>query len=285
MFIRVNHDGFGDSLLGAPPDRFKKGGLPVGEGDAQHLLTILAGPSSYQSYLARAMANRGTTVPKRFFRVVTSVSGQVPRRLQHLFTSDGGRMTGGTIDRWTRTIYVVQAPGLRERTRLEYAIHECVHLFAHPHAPTHRECPHPCIGTFQDMFGKGFGEGLTQVITEDIMEAQTISRYDHDRPYKDFVKVMREVIKAFGRDAMARAYFFGEVQSLRASMDARWGTNWHAVAGATTVGHTERALKQIQELEAAHRKREEAYRKWMEDLLRNSPRGGFPTPIRERSMA
>ena len=117
------------------------------------------------------------------------------------------------------------------------------------------------------------------------MEAQTISRYDHDRPYKDFVKVMREVIKAFGRDAMARAYFFGEVQSLRASMDARWGTNWHAVAGATTVGHTERALKQIQELEAAHRKKEEAYRKRMEDLLRNSPRGGFPTPIRERSMA
>ena len=51
MFIRVNHDGYGDGFLGAPPARFKKGGLPVSEDDAHHLLTILAGPSSYQPYL------------------------------------------------------------------------------------------------------------------------------------------------------------------------------------------------------------------------------------------
>jgi len=267
----------GYGLLGDPPDRFKKGGLPVGEDDAKHLLTILAGPSPYQPYLARAMARRGTTVPKRFLRVVTSVSGQVPKHLQHLFTSGGGRMTGGTIDRWTRTVYVVPAPGLRHETRLEYAIHECVHLFAHPHAPTQKQCPAPCIGTFQHEFGTGFGEGLTQVITEDIMRAQDISRYS-DRPYEDFAAVMREVIKVFGRDAMARAYFFGEVQSLRTSMEARWGTNWHAVAGHTTAGDKTRALKQIQQLEAAYHKR-------IEDLIRQSPKGDFPTPSRVRSLA
>ena len=98
---------------------------------------------------------------------------------------------------------------------------------------TQQQCPQPCIGTFQDEFGTGFGEGLTQVITEDIMETQGISRYYRDRPYEDFAAVMRELIKVFGLDAMARAYFFGDVQSLRASMEARWGTNWHAVKGAT----------------------------------------------------
>ena len=270
---------FGIGALGDPPDDFKKGGLPVGEDNAHHLLTILAGKSSYQPYLARAMKNRATTVPKNFFRVVTSVNSQVPKRLRHVFTSGGGRMTGGTIDRWTRTIYVVPAPGLREETRLEYALHECVHLFAHPHAPTQQQCPAPCIGTFQHEFGTGFGEGLTQVITEDVMDSQGISKYYRDRPWDDAAEVMREVIKVFGLDAMARAYFFGDVKSLRTSMEVRWGTNWHAVAGHTTAGNKKRALESIRQLEAAHKQR-------IEDLIRQSPKGDFPAPTsRVRSMA
>lgn len=288
MFIRVNYDGYGDGLLGAPPARFKLGGLPVGEGDAHHLLTILEGPSSYQSYFKRAMANRATTVPKRFLRIVTSVRSQVPKHLQHLFVRSGGRMVGGTIDRWTRTIYALAAPGLRFETRLEYALHECVHLFANPHAPNSQQCPAPCIGTFQHEFGTGFGEGLTQVITEDIMDKQSISLNPHDRPYEDFAAVMRAVIPVFGLDAMARAYFFGEVQSLRTSMEARWGTNWRAVAGHTTTGNKKRALAQIRQLEAAYKVRmeaEEAVKKRMEDLIRKSPKGDFPTPTKARSLA
>ena len=296
MFIRVNHDGFGDGLLGAPPASFKIGGLPVGEGDAEHLLTILGGPSPFRSFLARAMAQ--TTLTKPFFRVVTSV-GQVPKHLRRLFTGSEGRMVGGTIDRWTRTVYVMQAPGLREATRLEYAIHEFVHLFAHPHATTEQQCPPPCVGTFQRAFGFGFGEGLTQVITEDIMEAQGISRY-RDRPYEDFVTVVREVIKVFGRDAMARAYFFGDVAALRTTMEARWGANHlRAVTLHTSAGDHKRVVALIPTLEAAHREREEASRKRaeaarkkeeadrkrIEDLLRDSPRGGFPTPGRERPFA
>jgi hypothetical protein len=288
MFIRVN-DGYGDGFLGAPPASFKKGGLPVGENDAHHLLTILEGRSSYQSYLARAMKNRATTVPKKFLRIVTSVSDQVPKYLQRVFTSGGGRMTGGTIDRWTRIIYMVETPGLRDHTRLEYALHECVHLFAHPHAPTRLSCPQPCIGSFQDEFGTGFGEGLTQVITEDIMDKQSISLNPHDRPYEDFAAVMRAVIPVFGLDAMARAYFFGDVASLRTSMEARWGANnLRAVTLHTSAGDKKRVLAQIPILEAAYQKRmeaEDALRKRLEDLIRNSPRGDFPTPSRARSLA
>ena len=147
-------------------------------------------------------------------------------------------MTGGTIDRWTRTIYMVEPPGLRDHTRLEYALHECVHLFAHPHAPTQQACPQPCIGSFQDEFGTGFGEGLTQVITEDIMDKQGISLNPHDRPYEDFAAVMRAVVPVFGLDAMARAYFFGDVPSLRASMEARWGANRCARSPSTQVPAT-----------------------------------------------
>ena len=284
MFIRVN-DGYGDGFLGQP---LKKGGQQVSEGDAPHLLTILAGKSSYQPYLARAMDHRATTVPKKFLKIVTSVS-QVPKHLQRVFTSGGGRMTGGTIDRWTRTIYMVEPPGLRFHTRLEYALHECVHLFAHPHAPTPQTCPQLCIGTFQRVFGDGFGEGLTQVITEDIMDQQNISLNPHDRPYESFAAVMRAIVPVFGLDAMARAYFFGEVASLLASMAARWGANHvHALTVDTRAGDKQRALAQISILEAAYKKRmeaEEAHRKRLEDLIRTSPRGDFPTPTKARYLA
>ena len=286
MFIRVN-DGSGDGFLGQPA-RFKNGGLPVTEGDAPHLLTILAGRSSYQPYLTRAMANRATTVPKKFLKIVTSVS-QVPQRLQRLFTSSGGRMTGGTIDRWTRMIYMIEPPGLRDHTRLEYALHECVHLFAHPHAPTRQTCPHPCIGAFQAEFGRGFGEGLTQVITEDIMASQGISRNPHDRPYEHFAAVMRAVVPVFGIDAMARAYFFGEVASLRASIEARWGANnLRAIFLHTDAGSSKRVVDWIPILEAAYQRRmqaEEAQRKRLEEIIRTSPRGDFPTPVKARTLA
>ena len=126
-----------------------KGGQPVDDSHGHHLLTILAGPSRWQTYLTQAMANGVMMVPRNFFRVVTSPN-QVPKHLRHLFRlrSDGS-MVGGTIDRWTRTIYMVPAPVLRQETRLEYALHEAVHLFADPHAPSrggvrgamHRDLP------------------------------------------------------------------------------------------------------------------------------------------------
>lgn len=277
MFIRVSTVEPGTGL-GTPLSGFTDGGQQVGEGDASKLLATLAGPSPYQAYLARAMAHHRTTVPRRFLRIVTNVRNQVPQHLQRLFTRSGGRMVGGTIDRWTRTIYMVPAPGVRLDTRLVYALHECVHLFAHPHAPTEQQCAAPCVGTFQREFGDGFGEGLTQVITEAIMEAQGIGQYYRDRPYEKFAVVMRAVVDVFGRDALARAYFFGDVQPLRTLMEARWGTNWRAVAGVTNAGDSRAALALIAQFEAAYRRR-------IDDLIKRSPRGDFPTPVRERALA
>ena len=114
---------------------YDSGGIPIEENDGPKLLTILAGPSPYQAYILRAMAVQGATPPRNFFRIVTDVRSQVPAPLQHLFKASGGKMVAGTIDRWTRMIYMIEAPGLRNRTRLEYALHEGVHLFADPVVP------------------------------------------------------------------------------------------------------------------------------------------------------
>jgi hypothetical protein len=264
----------GAPLEGCTSSSFK-GGQAIGEDDARKLLMILAGPSPYQPYLKKAMAQQATTVPKRFLRIVTSVTSQVPKYLQQVFA--GGGFVGGTIDRWTRTIYMVPAPGLRFETRLEYALHECVHLFAHPHVPTKGQCPPVCVGSFQRRFGKGLGEGLTQIITEDVMDAQCIDRYYRDKPYADFADVTRKVVSVFGLNAMARAYFFGDVQALNTSMDVRWGTAWHAVADAISSGDKTTALARIKRLENEYEQR-------LKDMIRQAPKGDFPTPTKYRHL-
>ena len=283
MFIRVDRARFDDDRLGAPPATYKPpfdtGGMPVGDGNTKELLTIVSGPSRWQPYIRKVMAQQTTPLKSRFLRIVTSIN-QVPPHLRHLFKGGtvAGETVGGTVDRWTRTIYMVPAPGRRVDTRLEYALHECVHLFADPHEPVQATCPQPCIGTFQKRFERGFGEGLTQVITEDIMNAQGIRLYYHDRPYKEFTPVVRDLIGVFGLDAMARAYFFGQVDALSTSLDARWGTAWHLVKVLTSIKQTDKARAKIKELEAAYALR------WRQ-MMQQAPKGDFPTPSRHRLIA
>ena len=283
MFVN-RHPGFGGRWQFAGPapayrPPISNGGQPVDDSHGPHLLTILAGPSRWQAHLTKAMASPATAVPKHFFRVVTSVSGQVPKHLQHLFRpGSDGSMIAGTIDRWTRTIYMVPAPGLRQETRLEYALHEAVHLFAAPHAATAATCPAPCIGAFQRRYGDGFGEGLTQVITEDIMEAQGISRYYRDRPYDVYTGPVRAMVKSFGVDLVGRAYFFGDVAPLVTAMDVRWGPAWQHVAARTTMKDPKGALATIKRLE-------DAYEARMRQMIQQGPRGDFPAPSRTHMYA
>ena len=289
MFVRSD-PGFGEGwYLSGPAPSYKPpintGGQPISDRDGHHLLTILAGPSRWQAYVTKSMAKPAAAVPKKFFRVVTSVSNEVPKHLQHLFgPGSDGSMIAGTIDRWTRTIYMVPSPGLRQETRLEYALHEAVHLFAAPHAATATTCPAPCIGTFQRRYGDGFGEGLTQVITEDIMEAQGISRYYRDRPYDVFTAPVRELVRSFGVDLVGRAYFFGDVAPLATAVDARWGPAWQHVAARTTMKDPKSALATIKRLEEAYAERLRREQR-LRQMIQQGPKGDFPTPSRTQMFA
>jgi hypothetical protein len=256
-----------------PP--FTKGGEAVGEKDGQALLTILAGPSPYQDHIQAVMATQGSALPKDFFRIVTNVRSQVPAPLRGLFMASDHKLVAGTVDRWNRIIYMIQAPGLRNATRLEYALHEAVHLFAHPVIPPRGSCPRICLGTFQRTYGVGFGEGGTQAITEQIMSAQGISQYYRDRPYEVFTPPVRELIKIFSVDLFARAYFWGETRQFTQAMEGRWGQGWMQVAGYTSGKNPKKALEEIKKLETAHHDR----------LWKRGPAGDFPTPSRTTKFA
>lgn len=279
MYVRMRTDvETGAGRLGQPAKAYKApfsgGGEAVGEQHAQSLLKVLAGPSPYQPYVAKVLGAHGADIPTSFVRVVTNVRTQVPEALRGLFRSSGAGLVGGTVDRWTRTVYVIQAPGLRNATRLEYALHECVHLLADPVVPP-QGCPRICVGSFQRTYGTGFGEGATQAITEAIMGAQGIGLYYRDRPYEIFTPPVRELIAIFGVDPFARAYFWGEVAAFTRAMLARWGAGWQQVAGYTTAKEPKKALAEIKKLEAARHQRT-----WQ----RSAP-GDFPTPSRTTRMA
>ena len=70
-----------------PP--FTKGGQPIGEEGRDKLLTILSGPSPYQGYILRVMADKSSALPHKFFRIVTSLK-QVPERLRKRFIPESG---------------------------------------------------------------------------------------------------------------------------------------------------------------------------------------------------
>lgn len=243
-----------------------KGGQYIRESDAGKLLTILAGPSPYQKYIRQVMASKAASaLPKNFLRIVSSPKEVPDERLRKRFVTVDNKIVGGTIDRRTGTIYMIPAPGRRSDTRLEFALHEAVHLFAHPFMTLvddkrfqsiyGRGCTtEPDIASFQRKYCLGLGEGATQVITEQIMQCQGISK-SGEEVYRKFTPPVLELIKIFTLDIFARAYFWGAVREFTWLMQYRWGNAWRNVANFTSTGNTRLALEEIKKLELEYIKR------------------------------
>jgi hypothetical protein len=245
-----------------------KGGQFISEGDADKILTILSGPSPYQSYIQPVVTAHRSQLPKRLLRIVYSVK-EVPKHLQGRFSTGDGTAVGGTIDRAKGTIYLLPPPGRRSDTRLEFALHEAVHLFAHPFMTViddqsfrrtyRRTCgADETVGTFQRTFCTGLGEGMTQLITEQIMAAQGISKTTSERPYKQFTPLAAAIVSIFSLETCARAYFLGEVNELILRMEFRWGPGWQNVANYSTNA-PRMALDEIKALEKAFYERMRDY--------------------------
>ena len=282
--------------LGQPPATcprgknadFSSGGEYIRENAAAKLLALLSGPSCYQKYIQPVLKSQAaSTLPRDFLRIVSSPS-EVPKHLRGRFTKDGDKIVGGTIDRRTGTIYMIPAPGRRIDNRLEFALHEAVHLFAHPFLaivdrPTFQKNYGTAlfniedVGTFQRKYGFGLGEGATQVIAEQILEAQGITTYQ-ENPYAEYTPVVRKLISVFSLDRIARAYFWGQINELTQAMDLHWGQNTWAtkVAYLTNLKKPRETVAEIDSLEKAYKKR-------FEDMIRSGPKGDFPTPSAFRS--
>jgi hypothetical protein len=291
MYISTSETaGLGQPRAGKPyQSPFSKGGEYVAAKDANKLLTVLTGPSPYRNYILHVWKAQGPRLPSDFLRIISSPS-QAPEHLRARFTRTEGKMVGGTIDRAAGKLYLLEAPGVRDHTRLEFALHEAVHLVASPFMsivsdaaflPQHgRSCRkgETDVGTFQRKFCTGFGEGATQVITEEIMAEQGIEKYYRERPYDKFTPPVRKMIEIFSLDKFARAYFWGEVTPLTEAMESRWGGAWRNVANYTSVQRPDLALNEITKLEAY-------YKIYKTSRKKQSPAGDFPLPRRSTKVA
>jgi len=276
MYIQVSE---GNRLAEPPAEKsyrppISDGGRFITEDEADKILTILEGPSRYHDYLAPVLKEAKSKLPRRFLRIVTSAE-EVPAHLRNRFVKIGDKVVGGTIDRPNGTAYLLAPPGRTSDTRLEFALHEAVHLLAHPGMNLVDEdtfknrygnsCIHlNDVGSFQRKYCLGFGEGATQAITEQIMTDQGINWTEGDRPYKEFTPVAAKLISIFSKDRFARAYFWGEIKEFTSAMEFRWGANWLSVARFAALGETKRTLNYIDQLELA----------W---IKRRSPKGDYPT--------
>src|SRR4030095_16862190 len=93
MYIRTSERG---GFAGPPSDQsklqayetpIKNGGQFITEGDADRVLTIISGPSPYQSYIKAVMATPAfAKLPKNFLRIVGSPQ-EVPQQLRSTFGS------------------------------------------------------------------------------------------------------------------------------------------------------------------------------------------------------
>ena len=290
MYIRTaSACGLGEPPSGCPTGKnahFSTGGEYIRENDAAKLLAFLSGPSCYQKYIQPVLESKAASILPRSFLRIVSLS-EVPEHLRGRSVKVGDKIVGGTVDRRTGTIYMIPAPGRQIDTRLEFALHEAVHVFAHPflglvdkntfqrHYGFARYSLED-VGTFERKYGFGFGEGATQVIAEQIMEAQGITKY-RENLYAEYTPVIRKLISVFTLDKFARAYFWGRVNEFTEAMDFHWGKDaWVKVAYLTDTKKTTEALAEINRLENAFKKR-------FEDILRSSPKGDFFTPSAFRS--
>ena len=291
MYIRIAET----AGLGQPPTSktyrapFTKGGQYISENDAGKLLTILTGPSPYRNYILAVLAVKGSPLPSHFVRIISSPDG-APERLRERFTRHEGKMVGGTIDRAAGKLYLLEAPGVSGYTRLEFALHEAVHLVAHPFMRTVsddaflRQHGRSCrrgetdVGTFQRKYCAGFGEGATQVITEDIMAEQGIEKYYRERPYHQFTGLIRKFVEIFSLDRFARAYFWGAATALTEAMESRWGEAWRNVANYTSARRPDLALNEMTKLEAY-------YKIYKTRPKKQSPAGDFPPPSGSTKVA
>src|SRR5215813_972265 len=252
--------------LGEPPAGAQRYKPPIGDGgkfiredDAGKILAILDGPSRYQDYLKPILTEAKSKLPRKFLRIVTSEQ-EVPAHLRGRFVKVGDKVVGGTIDRPNGTIYMLPPPGRSSDTRLEFALHEAIHLIAHPFTNLVDEdtfkskygnscIPLNDVGSFQRKYCFGFGEGATQAITEHIMADQGISKTQDERPYKEFTPVVLKLISIFSADRVARAYLWGEIKEFTDALEFRWGPNWLSVARFAATGDTKRTLRYIDQLE------------------------------------
>jgi hypothetical protein len=223
----------------------------VTENDAQHIFTILAGPSRWQSYLKFNVERHIKDLPSRPMRIVND--SEFAKQYKRIFGTAPSANARGFVDRRNATIYLSEFPARNfGQSKAGLALHEAVHLFSHPPGKSKN-----LRATVYALLEEGLLEGLTQMITEDIQTAQGIRPLRDDwRAYRKYIPVAARFLQAFTPAVVGDAYFCGKVTPLIDAITRRWtAEGLSQVRRLANQEKTEEALQAIDALEQAHSQR------------------------------
>lgn len=131
---------------------------------------------------------------------------------------------GGYTDKLKGEIYLRGNNQLQ--TRIEYAIHEAIHLLAHPAGAANKKW-----GDFRSVFGPILDEGLTSYYTETVMSAQGFADFiaGGHKSSKNLIYDLKLILEINGiglNDCMGDAYFEGKTRAAWDSIKKIFGTHF-----------------------------------------------------------
>ena len=245
--------------------KFKSADDRVEDDEFELVLGVLAGTSPWQDYVVPALAEARKTLPDRPFRILSRKD--YATEFKKIDSRGDPDSSPGITNKKEGIILLLEYFGVKSRaTRLGLALHEAVHLVSH--RPGRAGKPH---STAFPVLGEGLLEGLVEVVTSDILRAQTIALANVEgRGHQKRVPVAEELIRTLNVPCLAKVLFAGEFGLFHEVMVSTYsGPGWIEIQRLTTADNPDGAIRRMNELRAAQ---EKTSREKRERLMRQIPK-------------
>jgi len=211
----VHHDQLSEAVPNCPASFTAE--RDITENDGAFILTILGGPSPWQTYLQSNLAAHRRDLPAKPIRICDE--GEFAGGYRRVYGESAPTDAQGFVDRRNGMMILKEFPQRSiGKSKVGIALHEAVHLFSHPPGRSNR-----IRATVYEMLGRGLLEGLTQMVTDDILSTQCISPMRDDwQAYKKLTPIARKFMQALSPRIVADSYFLGAVNPLHNLIRIKW---------------------------------------------------------------
>jgi hypothetical protein len=245
---------------------FRSGEDRIYEDGFEAVLAVLSGSSRWQEYIVENLRVARRNLPRRHFRIVSSKDfAQTMKAL-----GNGGDIAHipGVTDKRAGVITMQEFFGVNSRaTYLGAALHEAVHLVSHPAGRGRNH-----HSTAFNILGEGLLEGLVELITREILSAQSIALAKPEKlGHESRVPVARELLRNLSVPLLGRVLFAGDFQQFLMVMNHVYSPQGWAEIGRLTTRDPDRAIQRMNDLRAAEeRRRNEELRRRFNPIQRRT---------------
>jgi hypothetical protein len=201
------------------------------EDDFIGVCEVLAGRSRWQKFIGPNIGPAIKKYPGRTFTIDSALT----------FTQKNfDPVTKGYVDKVKGEMKFLELFDHSAYTYMIYTLHEMVHWVSHPPEQGAKITAWGALG------GDGLTEGLTQVVTEDILDDQSVS-LGQTGIYSERAAIVRKLIARFGVQPFGEALFGGRHQALKPLADA-YGLGFNRIRTLANANNSRKAIECIDNL-------------------------------------